>query len=721
MPMGRWRATAYCVLAACTFALLRAFWSFQRHVAASSGRTRHSKTISRAGRLVQLEGVRTRYWNRTSAKMLVLGQKSSRDFGVYLWAFAVHGFRILAPPAGVFWLNGGTENEPSMLGIGGLLCHSLFLSNCVRQSPATSGSAAQGEQGEIFSHLRGLKINRVAGVRQVLSTKDGLCNTLRASGLSADAIWHFSFPCWVLPQDASLLARQLASQSRQLAESAAYAAATTPTRTDGPGWIVKPARGSHGLGIRVINSSQELAARMLAPSFLRALRTPIIVNPYLRDPLLHHGRKWDVRTYVLATSVLPMRLYLFSEGIVRYAAASTYSRTSTDDSTVLTNTWVGQKLLQRGVGSITGSIADLCKASPTSSRAGGGEGGHEDDDDEEVQRCTSEMIDTMRDAIGRIFLAAEPRLRDFYSVQYAKAGRSGAGASGDDEGEQAREMGGDTSFRCAECYHFFGVDLIADAQRRMHVIEVNVSPDLSLSTQGPACHHAASNCSDGSTAYDHTKLAAAYNTVHLVYSREAAAAQLQRLIEQHAAEISRLDLLISPSSPPAPGPSRLGLPPSPGRNGSGMPSPASGSPTLHKDVAEYLLDVLRERHGAGCFAPVYPSMRYHDAHGKYLDMLASSKLRTCVDARRNDSGDGYPPPKATPECSSVRRRLQMHTLLGIVMRELTRQDAEDSAGAGGAGFRRRCEQMLRDVPSTDAKGAWGQRSHIFEEIVDLAS
>ena len=45
-----------------------------------------------------------------------------------------------------------------------------------------------------------------------------------------------------------------------------------------------------------------------------------VLQPYLRQPMLRDERKWDVRTYVLVTSVLPMRLYVFSEAIVRYAA-----------------------------------------------------------------------------------------------------------------------------------------------------------------------------------------------------------------------------------------------------------------------------------------------------------------------------------------------------------------------------------------------------------------
>ena len=68
------------------------------------------------------------------------------------------------------------------------------------------------------------------------------------------------------------------------------------------------------------------------------------------------------------------------------------------------------------------------------------------------------------------------------------------------------------AFRCASCYHLFGVDLIADAQRQLHVIEVNIAPDLTLSTEG-ACAATERGCVGGSSIYDHTKRAAAYSSV----------------------------------------------------------------------------------------------------------------------------------------------------------------------------------------------------------------
>lgn len=356
---------------------------------------------------------------------------------MYSWAFRARNFRIGKPDDGTIFLRG----EEQLAGIGALLCHSILTFNCFRDT-------YNRQEPDLFSSIgRGRKVSRIASVRAVLTTKDGFCETLRSTRLAEGELDAFAFPCWSLPVDLGALR---AAANTTLASSV---------------WIVKPKRGSMGIGIRVLEP-QQLRQFLSQPSLVN-----FVVQPYLSQPLLQRGRKWDVRTYVLVTSVLPMRVYLFTEAIVRYASAK-YSPASREPGAVLTNTFVGKRVLHSGVRDITGSLNGLCPIFA-----------------EEGEDCAPLLL-AMRTAIGKLFLASEPRFSHLY---------------------------GEHGFRCAGCYHLFGVDLIADSSRRFRVIEVNVAPDLTLSTEG-ACNSSGTKCEWGSTPYDHTKRAVAFNTVQLVYS-----------------------------------------------------------------------------------------------------------------------------------------------------------------------------------------------------------
>jgi len=45
----------------------------------------------------------------------------------------------------------------------------------------------------------------------------------------------------------------------------------------------------------------------------------MIVSHYIDNPLTVDGLKMDMRLYVALTSVNPLRLYMYEEGLVRFA------------------------------------------------------------------------------------------------------------------------------------------------------------------------------------------------------------------------------------------------------------------------------------------------------------------------------------------------------------------------------------------------------------------
>lgn len=79
-------------------------------------------------------------------------------------------------------------------------------------------------------------------------------------------------------------------------------------------FIIKPENKSQGKGIFLINKFEQIP-----------LGENLIMQKYIENPLLIEGNKFDLRIYALITSISPLTIFLYKEGIARFST-DTYSK-----------------------------------------------------------------------------------------------------------------------------------------------------------------------------------------------------------------------------------------------------------------------------------------------------------------------------------------------------------------------------------------------------------
>ncbi|KAK2826139.1 hypothetical protein Q5P01_020353 [Channa striata] len=81
-------------------------------------------------------------------------------------------------------------------------------------------------------------------------------------------------------------------------------------------WIIKPVASSRGRGIYLVSSPNQIS-----------MDENILVSRYINNPLLIDDFKFDMRLYVLVTSYDPLLIYVYEEGLTRFATVR-YDQTS---------------------------------------------------------------------------------------------------------------------------------------------------------------------------------------------------------------------------------------------------------------------------------------------------------------------------------------------------------------------------------------------------------
>lgn len=131
-----------------------------------------------------------------------------------------------------------------------------------------------------------------------ITRKDRLCqNMLKMQDKFGRSAFDFCPDTYVLPQEF----HEFQAHYYKLKQ-------TEPKRNV---WIVKPANSSQGKGIHLIEDINELNVDEMS-----------VISRYISNPLLINGHKFDLRVYVVVTSYEPLRVYVFKEGLARFASES---------------------------------------------------------------------------------------------------------------------------------------------------------------------------------------------------------------------------------------------------------------------------------------------------------------------------------------------------------------------------------------------------------------
>jgi len=263
-------------------------------------------------------------------------------------------------------------------------------------------------KGQNYRKMKqGQKVNHFPGCF-VLGRKDRLWRTIsRFIAKFGHSQYGFIPTTYILPRD-----RRLLKENWKSNES----------------YIMKPVASARGIGIKMVSKVDQIPKKR-----------PVIIQNYIRNPLLINGLKWDLRIYVFVTSFSPLVAYIADDGLVRFSTEK-FSLSTRNRFVHLTNYSINKKSKKFQSNQDAGSA----EGHKWSMKILWGE----------LQKLgydTVKIWEDIKDVVLKTLISAEGHIVQQVHKHCASQGN---------------------------CFELFGFDIMLDRTGSVILLEVNVSPSL---------------------------------------------------------------------------------------------------------------------------------------------------------------------------------------------------------------------------------------------------
>jgi hypothetical protein len=288
---------------------------------------------------------------------------------------------------------------------------------------------------------RGACVNRFPGMQDACE-KVSFCRAIRQRLPFCPSLADFVPPTWLLPEEYGIILHKM-DEAAQAGQQQAF--------------IVKPEYGLQGDGIFIVRNRVDLQVAC-ATRGLSDAGPSYVCQQYVSSPLTLDGFKFDLRIYVVLTSLAPLEAWLCREGIARFCttpyavptAANISCRTAHLTNYSLNSKEDGFARTQAGASPESASKRLLSAVLEQVHQTSNG------------KFCKDRFWTQVEEISSLMLVALLPSLA-FAAKQYFPV----------NEAEPSR------------CYHVLGLDVLLDSDYWPWILEVNSCPAMDIETAVP--------------------------------------------------------------------------------------------------------------------------------------------------------------------------------------------------------------------------------------------